>query len=113
MIYQENIIRKVALVTSMVKSAESLDMLASRKNNSSRPTSNKNDSSKLVFGRNNGSKLVSRKNNGNNEIDGFGVDSNSVEHIINSRKSKAQKLSKSKESFNDRIYFYPFKASFY
>ena len=81
-----------ALLILMLKTTRSLD----------KPAFNRNDSNKSTSSRNDNSKPVSRKNNGNNEVDGFSVGGNSVkyakksEKLFKSRKSKSEKMSKSR-----------------
>ena len=75
----------------MLKTIESLDKLASSRNNGN----------KSAFSRNDDSKLVSEKNNGNNEVDRFGISKNDVEYtkksekLFKAEKSKSKKTSKS------------------
>ena len=45
-------------------------------------------SNKLAFGKNNNSRLTFGQHNSDDEIDRFGVNSNSIEHIKKSKKLK-------------------------
>ena len=75
----------------MLKTTRSPDESASSRNNSSRLASSRNNNSRLAFERNNGA----------NEVDGFDIGRNGMEHanklgkLSKSGKSKSEKMSKS------------------
>ena len=66
-----------------------------------KPIFSRNNGSRLVFSRNNNSKPASKKNNDDDEVNGFDVSRNSIEHakksrkLFQSRKLKNKKTSKS------------------
>ena len=79
--------RIVAPLTSMLKTIELPD----------EPAPSKNDGSKSASSKNDDSRPASKKNNGDNEVNGFGVSRNGVEHAKESGKSKSKKTSKSQK----------------
>ena len=66
----------------------------------SEPALSKNNSSRSASSGNDDSKLASGRYDGNGEVDGIG--GNGVEHAKKSRKSKGQKLAKSRKSSRSR-----------
>ena len=77
--------RIAAPLTSMLKTTRLPDKLSPSKNNGSRS----------ALSRHNNSRPASGRNDGNNEVDGFGINRNSVEHTKKSGKSKSKKTFKS------------------
>ena len=49
---------------------------------------------KLVFSKNDSNKSAFEKNNSDGKVDGYDIDSNSIEHTKKLRKSKSKKMSK-------------------
>ena len=85
--------RIAAPFTSMLKTTESPDELASCKNNGSKSASSINNNSRPASGR----------NDGDNKVNGVGVGRNGVKHAKKSEKtSKSRKLSKSGKSKGEK-----------
>ena len=81
-------------IQSFSRIAALLILILKTTGSSDKPPFGRNNSSRLTLNRNNNNKSASKKIDGNGEVDGFSIDSNSIEHAKNLERLKGQKLFK-------------------